>query len=107
MHPLLELLLLACIWAPFTNVYATITSRNKILLLSKTLIMTNLKFLPEFLVDWSQLFAMSAPRGIELNQDVSGFIHDDFIESVSSDNFYWSIVLLRLFLRLVDGLNLT
>jgi len=45
-----------------------------------------LVFFSEFFPDWGQGFAVSAPWGIEFNENVLGWVHDEFIEVLSNNN---------------------
>lgn len=45
-----------------------------------------LVFLAELLPDWGEGFAVTAPWGIELNEDVLGWVEDDIVEVLANDN---------------------
>ena len=47
----------------------------------------DLVFLAEFFPDWGEGFAVSAPWGIEFNEDVLGWVHDEVVEVLANDDF--------------------
>jgi len=61
----------------------------------------------EFFPDWSKLFAMSAPWGIVLNEDILGWVLNDRFEFLSDNDLNWSVVACWDFLSLEIWLNLS
>lgn len=52
-----------------------------------------------------ELFAVSAPRSIELDQNVLGLVVDDLVEVGSDESLDWSLIVLWHRLRLDEWLN--
>jgi hypothetical protein len=45
-----------------------------------------LELLTELVPDWGKGFAMSAPWGVELDEDVLGWVEDEVVEVLADDN---------------------
>ena len=48
--------------------------------------------LSKLIVFWLQVFTVTTPRCVELNQDVFCFIHDDVFEVVADDHLHRAII---------------
>ena len=63
--------------------------------------------LTELFPNWGKLLAVSAPWGVELDKDILGWVHDDFLELLSDNNGDWIIVRLWNLLRFKVWTNFT
>jgi hypothetical protein len=61
----------------------------------------------QFFIFGFQSFAMSAPGGIELNQNVFGVVHDNLFERFTDDNFDGGVIGGGDFFRFHEGLDFT
>lgn len=63
------------------------------------------KLLSQFIVFGLQSLAVSAPRGVELNQNILGFVHNNGFEGLSDNNLDGLVVNFRNGFRFESGLD--